>query len=251
MTHSNQKPLSLFLGRLLRRSELAQAERQAVLGLKSQVAQVRAHRDIVLLGDQVNSCCLVVDGLAARFDQLADGRRQLTALHIPGDICDLQSVVAPVASWGIEALTTTTVLHVPHAELKRVASEHPGLALAFWRDTIADASILAKWVVNLGRKSAQSRIAHLLCEMGVRMEQAGLGRRAAFAFDITQNQLADAMGLTAVHVNRTLQAMRGDALVRFAGRTVELHDWDRLARIAEFDPAFLQVMRGERELVDA
>jgi CRP-like cAMP-binding protein len=155
-------PLKRFLDRLLRRSKLSAEERAAVLNVRSRASQVGAHRDIVSPGNKVDHACLVMEGLVGRFDQMRDGRRQITAFHIPGDMCDLQSVVSPVAGWGLEALTTTTILHIPHGDLRRLAVDHPAVALAFWRDTSADASIFAKWVANVGRRDALSRLAHLL-----------------------------------------------------------------------------------------
>ncbi len=247
MATSNHSALSLFLGRLLRRSMLSGEEREAILGMLSHASQTRAHRDIVSPGDRVGHACLIVDGLAGRFDSVVNGHRQFTAFHIPGDMCDLHSVVIPTASWGIEALATTTVLRVPHAEVRRVAYAYPAVALAFWRDTTVDASIVAKWVTNVGRKDARSRTAHLLCEMAVRMEQAGIGSREAFVLDATQAQLADALGLTPVHVNRTLKALRQEHLLTTEGRCVRIQDWQGLAALGQFDPAFLHVAAAPSE----
>jgi CRP-like cAMP-binding protein len=239
MHSSNHSAISRFLERLLRRSPLSAEEQAAILALRSHASQVAAHRDIVSLGEQVQHSCLVVEGLVGRFDQMRDGRRQITALHIPGDMCDLHSVVSPIAGWGLEALTTTTILHVPHQDLRNLVTAHPGIALAFWRDTTADASVLAKWIGNLGRRDAASRIAHLFCEVGMRMEQAGLGTRTQFRLPMTQTQIADAMGLTPVHVNRTMQTLRRDQIVRTEQRTIHVDNWARLSEIAEFDPEFL------------
>ena len=241
MATSNHKPMSLFVDRLLRRSPLAEADWQAILNLKSHASQVQAHRDIVKPGEEVSHATLVVDGLVARYDQMGDGRRQITAFHLAGDMCDLHSAVAPVAGWGLVALTTTTILHVPHIDLRALVESRPAVALAFWRDTTADASILAKWVGNVGRRDARSRIAHLLCELGLRMEQAGLGSRTCYPLHATQEQLADALGLTAVHVNRTLQTLRAEGLATIEHRTVHIGDWQRLTEAAEFDDVYLLV----------
>ena len=246
MASSNHAALRHFLDRLLRRSPLSAEEQQAILNLRSHAVQARARRDIVSPGHAVDHACLVVDGLVARFDQLSDGRRQIVAFYIRGDMCDLHSVPVPVAGWGLEALTTTTLLHVAHAELWRLAKAYPAIALAFWRDTTADASIFAKWTSNIGRRDAQSRLAHLFCEMGFRAEEAGLGRRTDFPFEATQNQLADALGLTSVHVNRMMQALRKQGVVRTEGRMVHVEDWNRLAFIAEFDPDYLLLRHPER-----
>jgi CRP-like cAMP-binding protein len=245
MTSSNHAPLKHFVDRLLRRSTLGPQEQQAILNLRSHAVQARAHRDIVSPGDTVDHACLVVEGLVARFDQMSDGRRQIVAFHIRGDMCDLHSVPVPTAGWGLEALTTTTLLYIAHADLWGLVTGYPSIALAFWRDTTADGSILAKWTGNIGRRDAQSRIAHLYCEMALRAEEAGLGSRTHFLFEATQNQIADAMGLTSVHVNRMLQALRRSGAVRTEGRMVHVEDWERLASMADFDPEYLLLGKPE------
>lgn len=231
--------LQRFLDRLLSRSELSREEQAAILGLDCRLSQVPPRIDIVSHGETVGHACLIARGLAARFDQMRNGKRQIVAFHIPGDMGDLHSVVAPTAAWGIAALTATSVVHIPLGALRHLVETYPAIALAFWRDSTADASILAKSVGNLGRQEARARIAHVLCELGIRMEQAGLGTRTLFDFHATQEQLADAVGLTAVHVNRTLQRIRAAGLIATHGHTVEIQDWQGLVDLAEFDPAFL------------
>jgi CRP-like cAMP-binding protein len=231
--------LQKFLARLLSRSALSDEEQDAILKLSGRTLQTQPRVDIVTPGETVDYACLVAKGLAARFDQMRNGQRQITAFYIPGDMCDLHSVVAPTAGWGICALAPTTIIAVPHDQLRALTARYPALALAFWRDSTADASILAKWVANLGRQSAICRLAHVICEFGVRFEQAGLGTRTSFELNATQEQLADAMGLTSVHVNRTLQRLRAAGVLSLRSHSVEVLDWRRLAEIAEFDPDYL------------
>ena len=238
--------LEKFLARLLLRSPLSAEEEQAILALDGREVRTDAHRDIVRPGQTIDFACLVVDGLAGRFDQLANGHRQITALHITGDMCDLHSVAVPHTGWGIEALTATTTLRVPHAPLRHLTVQFPAIAFAFWRDTVTDASILAKWISALGRRSAKSRLAHLICEMGIRMEQAGLGTTAHFRLPATQAQLADVLGLTAVHLNRTFQALRRDGALFTHGFDVKVTDFDRLREIAEFDAQYLLLDSGAK-----
>jgi CRP-like cAMP-binding protein len=231
--------LQRFLARLLSRSTLSAEEQRAILDLPCRVTKVPARRDIVSPGERVDQACLVGKGLVARFDQMRDGQRQIAAFHIAGDMCDLHSVVAPVAGWGIAAMAPSTLVFVPHPSLRDLAMRYPAVAMAFWRDGTADGSILAKWVGNLGRQDARARLAHLLCEFGIRFERAGLGTRTCFTLDLTQEQMADALGLTAVHVNRTIQRLRGEGAITTLNRTVEVADWRRLVEIADFDPAYL------------
>lgn len=237
---SSASVLHPFLKRLLDRSTLNPGERDAILSLKGQRCQARANADIVSPGEVATHSYLVLEGLVGRFGQLFDGRRQITAFHVVGDMCDLHSLVFPKVGWSIQALTPTTLFKVPHHDLRRIAGEYPAIAEAFWRDCVVDASILSQWVVNLGRRDARMRLAHLLCEMGVRMEQTGLGTRLCYELHLTQSQLADALGLTSVHVNRVLQSLRRDAVIATPNRQVRVLDWDRLATLGEFDQGYLE-----------
>jgi CRP-like cAMP-binding protein len=231
--------LQLFANRLMSRSVLTDEDVSALLDLDGQVKEVASHIDFIRLGEPVDHSCLIVDGLAGRFGQNNDGARQITCLHIPGDMADLPSVVSPKSGWGLSALTSTTILRVPHADLRRVAAKHSGIAEAFWRDCVADGSIFSEWVVNVGRRDAISRIAHLFCEMAIRYEQAGRGDRSSFPLPITQTDLADATGMTGVHVNRTLKELRTRSIAELRSGVVTVHDWEQLVAAGDFDPAFM------------
>ena len=241
---TSDRALAAFLDMLQCHSKLSSAEQSLILRLPGRIERIRSRSDIVTPGQTVDHACLVIAGLVARFDQMRDGHRQTTALHLPGEMCDLHSVVQPKASWSITALTDATVMFVPHGNLWELALGHPNLAIAFWRDGMAQSSILAKWVGNLGRKNATVRVAHLICEMGLRSEAARLGSRTDFELAMTQEQLADASGITAVHVNRTLQVLRKDAGLTFKRPRIHIEDWEKLAALAEFEPSFLRLRTG-------
>lgn len=240
--------LERFLSRLLLRSSLDEEERATILSLPFSEATHRAHRDFVQPGQVTDFSCLVAEGVAGRFDQLANGHRSITALHIPGDMCDLHSAAMPYAGWGIEALCDTHMLLIPHKALRDAAVRYPAVAFAFWRDSVADGSVLSKWLASLGRRSARERLAHLVCEIGLRMEHAGLGTRDHFQLRITQAQLADVLGLTAVHLNRSLQALRNAGLLFTDGREFRIKDVAALRSLAEFDPEYLVIYGGDRVL---
>lgn len=231
--------LRLFVNRLASRSILTGEEEGALLGLTGRVRYVAAHVDFVRLGEQVDHACLVVEGLVGRFGQTCDGARQITCLYIPGDMADLPSVVNPKSAWGLGALTGTTILRVPHLDLRRVAAKYPGIAEAFWRDCVADGSIFSQWVVNVGRRDALARLAHLFCEMAIRSEHAGQGDRRSYPLPITQNGLGDATGLTSIHVNRTLKELRDRSIATVAKGTVTIHDWGRLSSTGDFDEDYM------------
>lgn len=235
----HRSALETFLRRLMLRSRLTKAEQEAILALPGEEVRTDAHRDIVRPGQVTDFSCLVVSGLVGRFDQLANGHRQITALHIIGDFCDLHSLAVPESGWGLESLTDSVIHMVPHEALGKLVESSPAFAMAFWRDTVVDSSILAKWNSALGRRSAKARLAHLLCEMGMRFEQAGLGEHHDFDFPITQAQLADVLGVTAVHLNRTMQALRQDELLVTSGSRFRLPNRKRLCQVAQFDPSYL------------
>ena len=239
MIPSSSSPLQLFVNRLASRSILTGEEESALLGLNGRAKEVAAHRDFVGLGEQVDHSCLVVDGLIGRFGQNGYGERQITCLYIPGDMADLPSVVNPKSAWGLTAPTRTTILKVPHSDLRRIAAKYPGIAEALWRDCVADGSIFSEWVVNVGCRDAITRLAHVFCEMGIRCELAGQGDRMSYPLPITQTGLGEATGLTSVHVNRTLKELRDRSIVTAQSGKVTVHDWDQLVRVGDFDDAFM------------
>ena len=236
--HTDLQP---FLDRLTSRFVLTEQEQQAVLHLPRHAEQVRSNRDFVRLGERVHHSCLVVEGMVGGFGQNSNGARQITSFFVPGDMADLQSVVQPRPTTALQALSVATILKIPHAAIREAAALFPAVAAALWRDCMVDSSVLAQWVVNIGRRDARSRIAHLLCEVAVRLKAAPASVDVVFPFSVTQTQVADATGLTPVHVNRTIMSLRNDNLVTIRGHTVWIHDWEALAEIADFDPEYLQV----------
>jgi CRP-like cAMP-binding protein len=230
--------LGRFLTRLETHSTLTSAEREAILGLSWREVRFRANRDLARPGETVAHATLVAEGWVGRFESMRSGAREITALYLPGDLADLHSTVLPTISWGLTALGDATVLHISHHQLADLASRYPDLALTFWRDTALDSSILAKWIANIGRKDARARIAHLLCEVGLRCERAGLGQRDQYSFPLKQEQLGDATALTAVHVNRMIGALTREGLIAIKNKHVVIR-WDELVSLAEFLPAYL------------
>lgn len=240
MRYANRLDLDRFLRRLQSRSILADEEQEAILSLPAHVAQVRANHDFVGLRESVDHASLVVEGMVGRFDQNRNGLRQITAIHLPGDMANLHSVVQPQATSALQALSVTTILRVPHEALRAATARHPALAEALWRDCMVDAAIMSQWVVNIGRRDAPSRIAHLLCEIATRLGATGSGNAFVFAFGATQLQLADAAGLTTVHVNRVVRGLRERGLADVRKTKVRVLDWTGLVAAGEFNANYLQ-----------
>ena len=232
--------LRSFADRLATLAPLAQTDLDALMGLTAQVTRVPANQDIIVPGAEFDYAVLVASGLVGRFLQLSDGRRQTTAIHLAGDLADLHRVATPKAGSALQALTNATIVRVSARELKAIALASPAITHAFWAYAAVDAAILARWAANL-RRDAKARMAHLLCEIGARMEYSGQGDRSEFLLELTQSQMGDALGLTPVHVNRTLKALKAVGAVEVDGRIFRIPDWPRLAAIADFDPEYLEI----------
>ncbi len=231
--------MGLFIERLNARSLLTGEEQRAILELPTHAVDVRARQDFVPLGEETDYCCFIASGLVARVGQVRNGSRQITALHIPGDMADLHSAVRPIGIGGLTALTDTRILRVPHSAVRLLGQTYPAIAEAFWRDCILDAAILMQWAINLGRKDARSRLAHILCEMALRYGGGRGEPLLEFDFPVVQEQLGDAAALTSVHVNRSLRALREECLATVRSGVVKIHDWEMLTKVGEFDPTYL------------
>jgi CRP-like cAMP-binding protein len=241
MAQATTYDLHLFVDRLLTRSVLTSEEQDAILALPFTVIEIERKRDFVHMNEEITYSCFIASGMVGRFGQTMDGKRQITAFHIPGDMADLHSAVRPVGLGGLNALSDSVILRIPHVAIRNLAARYPTIAEAFWRDCMLDAAILMQWVINVGRRDALTRLAHVFCEMSFRL---GSGRDALLEFDmpVTQEQLGDAAALTGVHINRSLKAL-GD-LVTLKNGYVTIVNWNKLARKGEFDATYLTADTG-------
>jgi CRP-like cAMP-binding protein len=239
--------LVLLADRLDRLSALSDDDRTAILALPFSTRTVAAREYIIREGDEVDQSCLLQSGFAARHKIVANGARQIVSVHMTGDMVNLQNSLLRLADHSVEALTKAVVSFIPGAAIIDLAAARPAVALAMWMDTLIDGSIFREWVANVGRRDAATRTAHVLCEFGLRQEWSGLGSRGRFELPMTQQELADALGLTPVHVNRTLMALEAADLIHRDRRAVTIADWDRLCAAGDFDPAYLHVVDPETE----
>lgn len=221
---------------------LAPDERAAVLRLPLRLKNLPAHQDIVREGDTPSECCLVVDGFAYRYILTGEGKRQILSFHISGDVPDLQSLHLDVMDHSLGTLVASTLAFIQHDDMRALIRKHPRLGDLFWRDTLIDASTFRQWMVGLGRRSARGRIAHLLCELLVRLRAVHLVDNDSFALPVTQAELSDALGITTVHVNRVLQELRGENLISLRGGALKVLDWAGLKSAGEFDAAYLHLV---------
>lgn len=232
-------PLTALVRRWSRHSDLSADDRSALQGLP--FTRKRFGRDSYMVreGETVTECSLLLKGLAFRQKTLRDGGRQIISIHIPTEFVDLQNGLLAIADHNVQSLDGAEAALIPRSALMALAADRPALRLAMWIDTLLDASIFREWVVNVGRRDARARISHLLCELVLRLKNVGAGRDNLFDFPLTQEQLADSTGLTAVHTNRTLQSLRKDGLIQLGARSLAVLDWERLKEVADFDELYL------------
>lgn len=227
-------------------------EDRAILGAvtRERTRRFAAREDIVREGDRPQSINVVLDGWACRYKHLDDGRRQIVAFLLPGDLCDLNVFVLRQMDHSIGALTPVVMGQVTREAFERMAEEHSRILHALWWDALVAASIQREWTVSLGQRNAFERMAHLFCELFVRLRMAGVAGQESFPLPITQLELSEALGLSSVHVNRTLREMRSEDLVSIQNRELVIHDVRRLMDAASFNPDYLHVER-EGALLDA
>jgi CRP-like cAMP-binding protein len=194
---------------------------------------------IVREGEHATECSVILQGMAFRQKLLRDGARQIISFHIPSEFVDLQNGLLATADHSVQSLNRAVVVAIPRSAVLELADVRPAIRMGMWIDTLIDSSIFREWVVNVGRRDSRARIAHLLCELVVRLRRVEGGNGDMFDFPVTQEQLADATGLTSVHTNRTLQALRRDGLIQLTGKSLSVLDWDRLCEVGDFDELYL------------
>jgi CRP-like cAMP-binding protein len=239
--------MSALIEKLERRDRLSDAEKAVLNEVLTPPRKLKAGQDLVVEGDRPAESTLMVQGFSARYNSFPDGRRQITAIHIPGDFVDLHSFLLHPMDHGIVALTDCTVVTAPHHKLKIVTEEFPHLTRLLWLNTLIDASIHRRWLVAMGRQSSAQQLAHLLCELRFRLEVVGM-TTAPGEFDMpaTQGELADVLGISLVHVNRVVQELRREGLVVWKGRRLTILDWERLQAFSEFNPDYLHLKQEPR-----
>lgn len=192
-------------------------------------------------GERPKVCTLLLKGFLYRHKIVANGGRQIVALALPGDLLDVQQLTLSQADHNIQALTEATVANCRAEDVITCARTHSGIAIALWHLALIEASITREWIANIGRRDAQSRTAHLLCELAVRCDAAGLGAPDAFELPMTQEQLGDTLGLTAVHINRTLRSLEVRGAITRDKRSIAVTDWRALREIGDFSADYLHL----------
>lgn len=220
---------------------LTETEQQAILQLPHVIREFQADEAIAEIGDRPSVCSIMLEGWACRYKMVAEDSRQIMSFHLAGDIVDVQSVFLKTMDHSIAALTPLKLALVQHRDVHELLRRLPGISVAFWRDALVESAIFREWLVGIGRRTAHQRIAHVLCEMATKARVVGLNDGYTFPWPITQTELADALGLSSVHVNRVIGDLKGWGLVTFSRKTFVADDWKGLKALAQFDPDYLHL----------
>ena len=236
---SGTDSLEPMISRLSRMAPLARNDREALLALPFHMRTCSPGEHLVRDGDSPDSCCLLISGFAYRHKITGEGARQIISIHMASEFVDLQNIFLDLSDHSVQCLTAAEVAFVPRAALRELALSSPAIGRALWTETLIDASIFREWVVNVGRRDSRARVAHLLCEFSLRLAAAGLASDHCYELPMTQEQLADTVGLTPVHVNRVLRQLGEEGLIERDRRSIRIVDWPRMREAGDFNERYL------------
>jgi CRP-like cAMP-binding protein len=233
--------LELFVAKLRSHSEVSPEQESALIRMPRRQASLPRGGTILHEGTRQPTCFMVATGVLSRYRTLRDGTSQICGFQLPGDMPDLHALILNPMDHAVRASTESTILVIDQSALLEALEAHPSLCTIFWRETLVDAAIFREWTANVGARNALSRIAHLLCEIYVRMNAIGRVRNRMCHFPVTQQTIAEATGLSLVHINRSMQVLRKEGLVELTSGYLKMQNWDRLADVAEFDTTYLHL----------
>jgi CRP-like cAMP-binding protein len=234
-------PLELLLANLELRSPLPESDREAILALPYTLKSLAPGSYAVREGEPPSGCGVLVSGFAYRQKLTGDGGRQILSIHIPGEALDFQNIFLNVADHSVQMLTRGHLAVIPRAEIQEVARHSAAIGHAILVSTLVESSIFREWILNVGRRDAKSRLAHVLCELAVRLDAHSLTDDMGYHLPMTQAELADALGLTPVHLNRVIRSLELDGLINRSKREIAFPDWERMRDIADFNDRYLHL----------
>lgn len=244
MTFAPRPDIDPLLRRIESASPLPAEERRAIQTLPFREVAIRAGQDVVREGDRPSRCSFILEGVACSYKATGQGRRQIVGFHFPGDGPDLQTLYLKVLDVSVGTITPCRIAFVEQEAVRRLCAEWPRITGALWRKTLADAAVSREWITSMGQRPAYSRIAHIISEIVVRFRETGLAEGDVIEFPLTNSELGEALGLSTVHVNRSLRRLRSEGLVRLKAGVLEVVDWEGLVEAGGFDPSYLQ-LEGE------
>lgn len=241
-----KKPIDALLLRLGQHDSLSIDERRALEAAFGPAERVPRGQDLISEGDEPPGSTLILDGMSFRYRTLSDGRRQIVSVHIPGDFVDLHSFMLKRMDHSVGALSDCLISRISHDSLRAITEEHPHLTRMLWLLTLIDNAIVREWLVGVGRRSAVERMAHLICELHLRLHAVERDGDDAFELPITQADLGDMLGLSVVHTNRVLRQLREQRLVLWSDHKVRILDRPGLEALADFDDVYLHRVHRPR-----
>jgi CRP-like cAMP-binding protein len=238
--------IDVHLRKIRARDTISAEEERAIRALVSEITEWPKDRTVIRHGQELSQSTLLLEGWMARAKDLPNGQRQIAEINLPGDFVDLHGFTLKRLDHDIMTITPCRVALVPHERLVELTEKWPHLTRLYWFNTNLDAAIHREWTLSLGRRSAIARLAHLLLELNIRLGITGLTQHNSYDFPLTQIELGECLGLTSVHVNRTLQELRRMGLVDLQNRRVTIHDLHALQSVAEFDEDYLYLGKRSR-----
>ena len=241
--------LTPLLQKLAYRADFDEAEKKAILALPFAIKRLERAQFLVREREIATHSCVMLSGYSIRSKLVGSGNRQIVSIHMKGEVVDLQNSLLQTADHSVQMLTEGRVAMIPRQAVIDLTLEYPRVGHAMWIDTLVDGSIFREWITNIGRRQARERMAHLLCEFSLRLRVAGLGADNEYELPMTQEQLADATGMTPVHVNRTIKTLEQEGLIeRSNPRAIRIGDWRKLADAGDFDSSYLHLRSNEPAL---
>lgn len=228
-----------FLLRMMHAAELGEQEVAAVEELCAQPREIGAKKYLSRDGDELHAFPVILSGWAARYQILRNGARQITRLLLPGDAFYFDRAANGIALEEVITLGPCRIVNIAHADMRRLIDRFPAIGEAMRAYGSMENAVLASWVVNVGRRDALERMAHLICETHFRLSLVDANQGQQIYFPLTQDDLADVLGLTPVHINRKLQQLRQEGLITLRSRQLTIHDLRTLQQIAGFDSSYL------------
>ena len=237
----------MWLERLLTRTRLDNASRQAILTLPFSLRRLERDKYLLHEGELPTSCTFILSGMTYRHKLTTGGERQIVGIDVPGDMISTAYMFLNETDHNIQALISTTVADFPLRRLQQLAFEHPEIGRALWVETLVGSSIAREWIMNAGRREAQQAVAHLLCELALRLACVERGKTRTYDLPMTQNQLGDVLGMSLVHVNRTLMALTDMGFIERSRRKVCIRDFEALQEVAGFSARYLHLGQHGRD----